>query len=543
MRASSLRLGVRIAFAMLVVLASGVWSSLALALAPRPAGTIALSLLDGRQGPLVLVAGQGGWLGTFRIGNVGSEPLIVSRLAIRGDEDDVRSPPRVSARFFDGPPASAAIAPGAFKDVVVSWVPDKDPRMRQAFGHVVVTSTDEPSGEVAMGFRAELPTPLGWVGSHALSLLVMLPLLVPLVAIVARLSGRRDDPWVRHIAAGVAVADLLLALWACCRFAPDVARSDGNDGFQLIERAVWVRAIGAEWYLGVDGVNIALVLLAALLAVVAAVIGSPERRSDAYCATLGLLVSGCLGALVALDLLLLFAAWQLVLMAMAMLVGGWSGHRGEHAAAKAGVYGAIGSAAMLVLFIALSRASGQTFLVDGTAVAHTLSIPELARTSFASKEPLVGIPFVEVAWGLLFVVVAVASPIVPLHGWFADVLEEAPAGVAVLIAGVVVALGPYLFVRVGLGAMPEGARWAGSAIAAVGVLSVAYGSLCAMAQPNLRRFVAFASIASAGAGLFGLGSLTPQGIGGALSGAFAHGLGAALLVGTSAAVERRLRTC
>ncbi len=336
---------------------------------------------------------------------------------------------------------------------------------------------------------------------------------------------------------------LLIALWACERFVPEVARADGNDGFQLVERAVWVRAIGAEWYLGVDGVNVTLVLLAASLAVVAALIGAPARRTDAYCATVALLVCGSLTALVALDLVLLFAAWQLVLMAAVMLVGGWGVPRGEHAAAKIGVYGAIGSAAMLVLFVALSRASGQTFLVDGTAAAHTLSLPELARTSFASKEPLAGVPFIEVAWGLLFVAVAVATPIVPLHAWLPDAIEQAPAGVGILVAGVVLALGPYLLVRVGLGAMPEGARWASGAIAAVGALGVAYGALCAMAQPNLRRFVAYASIASAGAALFGLGSLTPQGVGGALAGGFAHGLAVALLLGTSAALERRLGTC
>jgi NADH-quinone oxidoreductase subunit M len=177
-----------------------------------------------------------------------------------------------------------------------------------------------------------------------------------------------------------------------------------------------------------------------------------------------------------------------------VLVGGWGGPRGERAAAKLATYGAIGSMAMLVAFVALSRASGRTFLVDGTAVAHTLSIPELARTSFASKGPIVGLPFIQVVWGLLIVAVAFAAPIVPFHGWLADVVAEAPAGAAVLVAGVVVALGPYLLVRVGLGAIPEGARWAASSISVLGVLGVVYGALCAMAQSDLRRFVAYMTI-------------------------------------------------
>jgi NADH-quinone oxidoreductase subunit M len=528
-----------------VVLALAAWPGAALAAGgARSAGRIALSLPGGGRGPLVLSPGQGGWIGTMTITNLGADPLVVSRVAIRGDEDDVRSPARVGVRFVDGAATSATLAPGASKDVVVSWMPDKDPRVRQAFGHVVVTSTDEEAGEVAMGFRAELPTGLGWLGAHALSVLVALPLLVVVVAAAARLAWRRDTRLVRHVALGVAAVELLLALWVWLRFAPDAGRADGNDGFQLVERAVWVRTIGAEWYLGVDGVSVALVVLAAALGLVSLALGRPgERRTDAYHAAHALLVTGVVAALVALDLVVLFAAWQIVLVALVMLVGGWGGTRSAHAAAKIATYGAVGSAAMLAAFVALSRASGKTFLVDGAAVAHTLSIPELARTSFASKAPILGVPFVEAAWVLLFVAVAIATPIVPLHGWLPEALEEAPPAVAVLVAGAVVALGPYVLVRVGLGAMPEGARWASASLAALGVLSVAYGGLCAMAQRDLRRFAAYASIAGSGACVFGVGALTSQGIAGAVAGLFAHGVAAALVLGVACAIEARVGTC
>ena len=110
---------------------------------PRAAGRVALSLPGGAAGPLVLTPGQGGWVGQLTIANLGAEPLIVSRVAIRGDEDDIRSPARVGVRFVDGAATSATLPPGASKDVIVSWMPDRDPRVRQAFGHVVVTTTDE----------------------------------------------------------------------------------------------------------------------------------------------------------------------------------------------------------------------------------------------------------------------------------------------------------------------------------------------------------------------------------------------------------------
>jgi NADH-quinone oxidoreductase subunit M len=526
-----------------VIAVMALWCRSALA-APssRPAGRIVLSLPGGGSGPLVLAPGQGGRVGTLTITNSGSEPLIISRVAILGDEDDVRSPTRLSVRFVEGAGTSATLAPGASKDVVVSWMPDRDPRVRQAFGHVVVTSTDEQAGEVALGFRTQLPTGLGWIGEHALSLLVLTPLVVPLLAGASRIAGRRDGRHVRDALIGVAFIELLLALWAYFRFVPDVGRADGNDGYQLIERCVWVRSIGAEWYLGTDGISVALVVLAAVLALVAVIVHDVNGRSDAYSSALALLVAGVMGALVALDLALLLAAWEIVLLALVMIVGGWGGARGEHSAAKLATYGAIGSTAMFALFVALSRVSGRTFLVDGTAVAHTLSIPELARTSFAAKEPILGVPFVEMAWILLIIAVAVATPIVPLHGWLTDVLEEAPAGAAILVGGVVVALGPYLLMRVGLGSMPEGARWAGSSMSALGVLGVVYGAFCAMAQRDVRGFVAYASVANAGVCLFGIGSLTPQGIAAAVAGMFAHGLGVAMLLGFASALERRVHT-
>ena len=510
--------------------------------AVHAAGRVVLTLPGGAPPPLELVPAQGGWMGTLTINNVGADPLIVSRVALLGDEDDVRSPTRLSVRFVDGATSSATIAPSSSKDVIVSWMPDKDPRVRQAFGQVVVTSTDEQGGEIAMGFRAQLPTGLGWIGAHVLSLLVLLPLVVPLVAGITRLLGSRNSKVVRKWAIGAALMELALALWAYGRFVPDVGRGDGNDGYQLVDRGVWVRSIGAEWYLGVDGISILLVPLAAALALVAILVHSPDQRSDAHSSALALLAAATMGTLAALDLTLVLASWQLVLVALAMLVGGWGGARGEQAAAKLATYGAVGSAAMIAAFVALSRASGPAFLVDGTAVAHTLSIPELARTSFASKGPILGVPFIAMVWALLLVAVAVMTPIVPLHGWLADALEEAPAGAAVMIAGSVVALGPYLLVRVGLGAIPEGARWAASPISALGVLGVVYGALCAMAQSDLRRFVAYTTVANAGVCLFGIAALGPQGIAAAVAGVFAHGVASALLIGFAAAVERRAHT-
>ena len=534
-------------WAVLVAVWISCWTAVPAWAAGRVAhsGQILLTLPNGGPGPLELAPGPPGqgWSGELRIVNVGAEPLTVSRVAIRGDEDDVRSPLYVSVRFSEGAPTTATLAPGASRDLVVSWAPERTPRVRQAFGHVVATSTDEDSGEVAMGFRAELPTGIGWIGEHALSLLIAWPLVVALIAGLSRLAGRRDDPLVRRVSIGAAVAELALAVWSYRHFAPGLGRADGNDGFQLVERSVWVRSLGTEWYVGVDGTSVVLVVLAAAVGLVAVLVDGERRRTDAYYSALALLASGVAGVLVGLDLTLVFAAWSTVLVALVVLVSGWGGVRAHRAAARLGVVGAIGSVAMLIAFAALTGGSGRALLVDGSAALHTMSIPELSRTSFASKASIAGLPFAGATWVLLFVAVAAASPLVPLHGWLPAALEEGPAGAAIVIAGVTVALGPYLLLRIGLGALPEAAHWAGPSIAVVGVIAAAWGSLCAMVQRDLRRFAAYGAIANAGLCLFGIGAMTPEGIAGGIMLLFAHGLAAAMLLAIANALESRARTC
>ena len=142
----------------------------------------------------------------------------------------------------------------------------------------------------------------------------------------------------------------------------------------------------------------------------------------------------------------------------------------------------------------------------------------------------------------LFVAVAAASPLVPLHGWLPDALEEAPAGAGIAMGAVATALGPYLLIRVGLGALPEASRWAGPSMVAVGGIAAVWGALCATVQRDVRRFVAYVVLANAGLCLYGIGSMTTQSIAGAAMALFAHGLATALLLAVASALEGRVRT-
>jgi NADH-quinone oxidoreductase subunit M len=160
-----------------------------------------------------------------------------------------------------------------------------------------------------------------------------------------------------------------------------------------------------------------------------------------------------------------------------------------------------------------------------------------------ASPPILGMPMVEVAWCMLFVAVAIVSPVVPFHRWLPDALEQGPAAAGIVLGGVVVALGPYLLVRVGLGAVPEGARWAGGCVATLGALAALWASLCAMVQRDLRRFFAYTTVATSGIALYGVGALTPVGIAGGMIALFAHGLSAVLVLGCAVALDERVQTC
>lgn len=517
--------------------------SLAVPSAVLAAPRVVVSAASGQpRPPLVLAPHEGGYAADFVITNAGDAPLVVSRIAIRGDEDDPRSPARVSVRFADGAPTSATIAPGASKTATVRWMPERDPRTKQALGHAIVTSNDEASGEIAIGFRARVPTPLAFIADHVLSWIVFLPLAGVLVAFALRVADRPSDRAMRAVAITIGAAELALSFVALTRFAPSLGRADGNDGFQLVDRAVWVRPLGVEYYVGVDGTSISLVVLVALLAFVVVLASfGVERRAAGYYAVLLLLVAGMMGVVVSLDLVPLFASWELVLVAACLLVGLWGeSSRRTIAAAKLGLFGLVASVIIAFAFLALHTNSDRAFLVDGTTARHVSAIPELARVAFATKHlVLFGMPFDRVVWVALVVAFGVGLPIFPLHTWLPDALAEAPAPVAAILGGAVLPLAPYALLRTGLVVLPEASRWGAAALVSFGVVTIVYGALCALAQRDLRRIVAYGSMSHMGLCFVGLGALTPQGIAGALTQMTTHGAATALLFFLVGALEDR----
>jgi NADH-quinone oxidoreductase subunit M len=509
----------------------------------KSAGSIELTAPGG--GPLALLIGkEGSYVGEFTITNTGADPLVVSRIAPRGDEEDVRIPSRLSARFTEGGGTTATIPPKASRKVLVTWIPEHESRMKQLFGHVIVTSTDEPAGEVAMGVTAQIPRGLGFISEHALSLLIFLPLLGALGIFGLRYAGYTDDKPLRWVGLGVTGAQLLLALWVFQNFNGDVTRADGNDGFQFIEHAVWVRSLHIEYFVGVDGTSIMMVLLTALLAFVGAVASfTIDKRLKAYVALYLLLTSAMMGVFVTLDLVLFFAFWEGMLLPIYFLIAIWGGPKREYAAVKYFIYTHAGSILMLLAIIALSNNADRTFLVDGSTATHSFSVPELMRVSYNAKHlTIFGLSFVKVVWVALFVAFAIKLPMFPFHTWLPDALTEAPTPVSILLAGVGLKMGAYGILRVSFGILPDASRWAAGAMVAFGTVSIIYAALCAMAQTDLKRLVAYGTVSQMGFCLVGLGSMTPQGISACLLQMFSHGIIVAMLLLLVGAIQERAHT-
>ncbi|MBX3232908.1 MAG: hypothetical protein KIT84_42200 [Labilithrix sp.] len=475
----------------------------------RRAGTVRLAAPGGGRGPIELRAEPGAreevWSAELAIVNDGKEPLVVSRIAPRADPADPRVPPKLVARLTDGS-IPITIAPGATRRAIVQWMPENGTRVRQLFGHIVVTSSDEESGEVAMGVRAQMRGLGGPLESRLLSVILLLPILGALAAIFAR----GDAPTSRALAIVALSAQCVFTAYVYRSFVPELSRIDGNDGLQFIEHIVWVRPIGLEIFFGVDGIAANALFVTSAVVLLAVIFDrGPERGPGGHFGALLVLDAAFNGAIVAMDALLFVLFAAVAVAAATFLVGMWGGGKRKTAALRLALPGFAAIALLLVAAILLSRHADATFLVDGTSVTRTFSIPELSRTTFGGT-------FAKV----LFVVVLAAAALLvaafPAHRWLGDVLAEAPASSGILIATALPLVGVCAFLRLGCLVLPEGMRWASGVIVAIGAVTSAYGALAALGQTDLRRIAASAITTQSGFVFLGAGSLTPQGLSGAI---------------------------
>ena len=281
---------------------------------------------------------------------------------------------------------------------------------------------------------------------------------------------------------------------------------------QFVERFAWIRAYGIDYFVGVDGLSLFLVLLTTFLGpIVILASWSISARVKEYLFFMLLLETGMLGAFVALDLFLFYVFWEVMLVPMYFLIGVWGGPRRIYAALKFVLFTMAGSLLMLVAIIYLATRNSQVTQV------LTFDLLKIYNLQLPYEEQI----WLFLAFALSF---AIKVPLFPFHTWLPDAHVEAPTAGSVILAGVLLKLGTYGFLRFAIPLFPEAALAAAPFIIALAVIGIVYGAMVAMMQADLKKLVAYSSVSHLGFVMLGLFAFNLQGIQGAIYQMLNHGL-------------------
>jgi NADH-quinone oxidoreductase subunit M len=347
-------------------------------------------------------------------------------------------------------------------------------------------------------------------------------LAVPAAGSVVLAGVRVPARAARLVGTAIAFVTLALAVAVAARF--DYGAGARPQG---VVNARWLPTVDVRFHLGVDGISLPLVLLTALLVALCAA----TIRDRLMMAVVLLLEVGMLGTFVALDLVLFFVFFEVVLIPMYVLIAVWGGPARRPAATKFILFTLLGSGLMLVGFLVVYAATG-TF--DMTALAHAHGRGIAAGTQLLAAT-------------LLLVGFGVKSPMWPLHTWLPDAHTEAPTVGSVLLAGVLLKMGTYGFVRIVVPDLPSGARDVAPALGCLAVVGILWACLACLAlargeHGDLKRLIAFSSVGHMGFVLLGIATLTSAGVQGALIGNVAHGVITGLLFFLVGGVKERFHT-
>jgi NADH-quinone oxidoreductase subunit M len=300
-------------------------------------------------------------------------------------------------------------------------------------------------------------------------------------------------------------------------------------GMQFVERAPWVPSLGVSYSLGVDGISVLLILLTTFLSAIS-ILSSFTAITDkvkAYYATLLVLETGMIGVFAALDLVLFYVFWEAVLIPMYLIIGVWGGPRKIYAAVKFILYTVAGSLLMLVAILYLY------FSYHAAYGEFTFDLMRLYETPLGRTAQL----WLFAAFALAF---AIKVPMFPFHTWLPDAHVEAPTAGSVILAGVLLKMGTYGFVRFAMPLFPEATQAFAPWIIALAVIGIIYGALVAMVQPDVKKLVAYSSVSHLGFVMLGLFALNPQGLQGGILQMINHGLSTgALFLAVGMIYERR----
>lgn len=355
-----------------------------------------------------------------------------------------------------------------------------------------------------------------------ITLAVLLFPLVGAIALAALPASQRDAA--RPLATVFSGVTLVLSLFLL----PGLSGYDGVLDPRHEVDVAWIPAIDVRFHIGVDGVSVPLIVLTALLTFLCCVHQwvEPLDRPGAALAMVLLLEVGVIGTFVALDLVLFFISFEIVLIPMYFLIAQWGGEGRRPAAMKFVLYTLLGSAFVIVGILLVYAQIGTFDLVELSAAGGD----GIGRTAQI------------LAFAALAIGFAIKSPLWPLHTWLPAAHTEAPTVGSVLLAGVMLKMGTYGLIRVCLPVLPEGARAAAPTMAVLAVAGIVVGASCCLMQNEIKRLIAYSSVGHMGFVVLGIATLSSTGVAAALLGNIAHGLITGLLFFLAGAVKQRFHT-
>ncbi len=321
-------------------------------------------------------------------------------------------------------------------------------------------------------------------GFPLLSSIVFLPLLGAAILYLLPMFGEKNDPSglrARTASLTVTLVTFVVSLVMLGQF------NAANPEYQLVERSVWIPSFGVSYFLGVDGISILLVLLTTfLMPLVVLASHSVHKYQRGYLASMLALETAMLGTLVSLDVFLFYVFWELMLAPMYFIIGVWGGKRRIYATLKFVLYTVFGSVLMLVAILyVVWRFYEETNVM-------TFVLPQLLEgTHLTLREEI----WLFAAFALAF---GIKVPVFPFHTWLPDAHVEAPTGGSVVLAGVLLKMGLYGFIRFAYPLFPRGAEFFGPTLAVLAVIGIVYGALVAWAQTDIKKLVAYSSVSHLG---------------------------------------------
>lgn len=353
------------------------------------------------------------------------------------------------------------------------------------------------------------------LGFPILSLITYVPLVG---AILLLFVGRERIGVIRNLAFVSSLAGFAVSLLLPFNYDQSTA------AVQFVEQRTWIQSIGVTYFFGLDGISLWLVMLTTFLSPIAVLCSyeSIKHRAKEYYIFLLILETGMLGVFVSLDFFLFYVFWEVMLVPMYFLIGVWGSDRRLYSAIKFFLYTLFGSVVMLLGILAI-------YFHAGARLGHaTFNVLELMKVAYPNAPVInvlgVTLSFQDLVWLAFALSFAIKVPMFPFHTWLPDAHTDAPTAGSVILAGVLLKMGTYGFLRFNLPMFPEASRHFVPLVFVLSIIAIIYGAMVCMVQPDMKRLIAYSSVSHMGFVMLGMFAFNAQGVQGSLLQMVNHGL-------------------